>query len=318
MDRRRFLRDLMVAGAGLSLTGLAAACDDSGPSNGATGSSGSAAATTTTAAAATTSSAAPVPASIAGDAFLAGFPLVTTVRTMQTFAGLIGVNRLYVTPGLVNPTSHLVVAPNRDTVYALAVLDLRAGPQQLTMPAITDRYHVVQFLDAWMGGFGFVGTRTTGGKAGTWVVTPPSFTGALPDGTTRFACPTNFAIVLGRIRAIDDADAAAAAAVGRQIRLETLGASQPTPGFGTAAGTPQNAGANGLAYFDELGDALDANPPATLEQRAAIAAAGDLGVGAARHPSHDATAADRRVLRRAVVEGLRDLGKDRALPARRG
>ena len=66
---------------------------------------------------------------------------------MQTFAGLFGVNRLFVGRGLANPTSHFVVAPNHDTVYALAILDLRDGPYVLEVPAIPDRYHVFQFLD---------------------------------------------------------------------------------------------------------------------------------------------------------------------------
>src|SRR5919108_4930719 len=148
------------------------------------------------------------PATLAENAFLAGFPLVTTVRTMQTFAGLIGVNRLFVTPGLVDPASRLVVAPNRDTVYALAVLDLRAGPQVLSLPEIGDRYHVVQLLDAWMGGFGLLGTRATGGRAGAGAGVPPGYDGPVPGGADRLECPPNQAVLLGRIPAGGDPQAA--------------------------------------------------------------------------------------------------------------
>jgi hypothetical protein len=246
---------------------------------------------------------------VARDAFLAGVPLVTTVRTMQTFARLIGVNRLFVTAGLVDPSSHLVVAPNRDTVYALAVLDLRAGPQVLTLPDIPDRYHVVQFLDAWMGGFGLVGTRATDGRAGSWAIVPPGYDGPIPDGTDRLDCPTPQAFVLGRVRAVDDADAAEAAAVGRRMRLAPLDPADPgagaAPAMAAPAGTPQSVGANGVRFFDELGDALAVNPPVTAEQRAAIEAAADLGVGPGEHPGEDGSHAD--VLRRAVEAGLTDL-----------
>ena len=120
---------------------------------------------------------------------------------MQTFAGLFGVNRLFVGRGLANPTSHFVVVPNHDTVYALAILDLRDGPYGLQVPAIPDRYHVFQFLDVWMGDFALVGTRTTGGRAGAWLIVPPGRRGDLPDGHDRLASPTNQAMMLGRILA---------------------------------------------------------------------------------------------------------------------
>ena len=57
-----------------------------------------------------------------------------------------------------------------------------------------------------------VGTRTTGGRGGTWVITPPGYKGAIPRGSRRLAAPTNQAILLGRIRAVDDADAVVASA----------------------------------------------------------------------------------------------------------
>jgi hypothetical protein len=41
-----------------------------------------------------------------------------------------------------------VVTPNGDTPYSLASLDLRAEPYVLTVPEVTDRYHVMQFEGA--------------------------------------------------------------------------------------------------------------------------------------------------------------------------
>ncbi|HEY8527266.1 MAG TPA: DUF1214 domain-containing protein [Acidimicrobiales bacterium] len=265
------------------------------------------------------------PAGRARDAFLAGFPLVTTARTMQTFADLIGVNRLFVTPGLVDPRSHLVVGPNRDTVYALAVVDLRAGPQVLSLPAIPDRYHVVQFLDAWMGGFGLVGTRTTGGRAGSWAIVPPDHDGPLPEGAGRLECPTDQAFVLARIRAVDDADAADAVAVGRRIELRPLPPPRrddraaeraEPPTLPPPPGRPEETGANGAAFFDELGDALAVNRPVTPEQRAAIDGAAALGVGPGRHPAADGNEEDVAVLERAVADGLRELERQEGVPVR--
>ena len=81
---------------------------------------------------------------VAGDpyvqAFFAGVPLVTTLRTMQTFAPLTKINQAFVSPGLTQASTRLVIAPNHDTVYVLAVLDLDAGPIRIDLPAIADRY----------------------------------------------------------------------------------------------------------------------------------------------------------------------------------
>jgi hypothetical protein len=253
-------------------------------------------------------------AALARDAFLAGFPLVTTVRIMQTFADRIGVNRLFVTPGLVDPTSRLVVAPNRDTVYALAVLDLRAGPQVLSLPTIDDRYHVAQLLDAWMGGFGLLGTRATGGRAGSWAIVPPDYDGPLPGDADRLDCPTNQAFLLGRIRAVDDADAADAGAVARRWRLRAVGSGDgAAPSMPRPPGTPASVGADGIAFFDELGDALAINRPVTDEQRAAIDAAADLGIGPGRHPAEGGNGGNRgnEALRPGLAAGMREL-RDRA------
>jgi hypothetical protein len=245
---------------------------------------------------------------------------------METFAGLVGTNRLFWAAGLANPASRLVVAPNRDTVYAIAVLDLRTGPQVLTVPALAHRYGVFQFLDAWMNTFAYVGTRATKGRAGSWIVVPPGFSGAVPAGMHLLRATTNQVIILGRLRAVDDADAAAT--VG--LRRDTTLVSRPdlAPGAACARatascparpapsplpkpqGTPQSVGANGAASFDELGDDLAVNPPVSAPQQAVIRAAGRLGIGAGRHPGRGPV---RSVLAEAVRAGLREL-QNRALP----
>jgi hypothetical protein len=297
LARRRFLHRCLALTAGVAAGGLVTACSGSGDSDVPAGGSSA-------------SSPPPDLGTVASDAFLAGFPLVTTVRTMQTFAQLIGLNRLFVTNGLTDPTSRLVVAPNHDTVYALAVLDLRPGPQVFSVPEIRQRYYVLQFLDAWMGGFGLVGTRATNGRGGSWAVAPPGYDGPIPGDVERLDCPTNQAFVLGRIRAVDDTDAAAAAAIGRQIQLQPLAAltgaappSQP-PAMAPPVDTPQTVGTNGVAFFDELGDALVANPPVSHEQRTAIDAAAALGIGPSHHPSTDEATSHADLLPRAVSEGL--------------
>ncbi len=294
----------MRAGAVLLATLLVAGACSSGSGAGSRDS-----AADDTGAAGTTTATPASPSQRAEDAYLAGFPLVTTVRTMQTFARLAGINKLLRTPTLAGANSHFVVAPNHDTLYALAILDLRNGPQALTLPEI-DRYHVFQVIDAWMDTVTNIGTRGTGGRPGTWVFTAPGAAApALPPGAHQVKSPTNQLVLLGRVRAIDDADAPAAFAATADVRLQPLSAltgGPPQPDAEAMApppGSAQDVGGNGIGYFDELGDALAVNPPTDDVRRRAIDAAAPLGVGAGRHPSTDSDVEDRNVLTDAVTRG---------------
>jgi hypothetical protein len=312
-DRRRFLLGALGAAAGLGLAPMLAACsdDDQGSSPRST--------STTTGGSSTTGPGGGGGVADLREAFFAGLPLLTTYRTLQTFAPITGINHVFASPGLTNATTRLVVAPNHDTVYALAVLDLAAGPVRIALPDIPDRYHVIQVIDAWMGGVALLGTRTTGGRSGSWVVAPPDAGPNPPGGGEVVRCPTRHAFVLGRLRAVDDADAGVASAVAHSIRIEPVmlgGGPAPPPGalprtaplpLGPPLGPPQTVGEDGAAFFDELGDVLVQEEPVTAAQRKALAAVADL-VGPGRHPTTEHP--DRRAdLAEAVDSGLAQLAQ---------
>ena len=289
-----------------------AACSSSAPAAGPTTASG---ASTTTASAPTTTSPAS-PSTAARDAFLAGYPLLVTERTIQTFAGLIGVNKLLRTAKLATDSSRFIVAPNHDTLYAIAVLDLRSGAQVLTVPQI-DRYYTVQFIDAWMDTVTNVGTRQTKGEAGSWIIVPPGYKEELPAGAKIIHSPSNQLIMLGRVRAVDGPDEAAAHAATDGMTLEPYGSTVagegpgipvgPTPKIPRPPGTPQTTGENGLSYYDELGDALAINPPPTARLKQVFARAAVVGIGAGKHPSTDADPTMKAVLDHARTAGLAGL-----------
>ena len=86
---------------------------------------------------------------LAAETYVAGYPMVVSIRTMQRLGGLLGINPLFWQSSLSGPESRVIVAPNRDTLYSIAVLDLRAGPLVLTLPEVTDRYFTYQFLSPW-------------------------------------------------------------------------------------------------------------------------------------------------------------------------
>ncbi|HEY8515496.1 MAG TPA: DUF1254 domain-containing protein [Candidatus Binatia bacterium] len=230
------------------------------------------------------------PEELATEGFLFGYPLVVTERTLQTFGGLIGVNQPFTQQARSDSSSRVVVAPNTDTLYAIAVLDLRPGPLLLELPDIPDRYHTFQFLDAYTESFAYLGTRTTDGRGGTWLLTPPGWQGDVPAGATRIDIPTPQAFMLGRVLVYDDADVPNVTALTSQVKLTPLDpAAPPPPPLGTPPGPPAETGTNDLGFWDELCSALAINPPTTDAQRALVERLAALGVGPGRRPSTEVT-----------------------------
>ncbi len=287
MAVRRSLLGLVV------LVVLAAACGSDGP----TPSRGEGPSTTTEAATggtgATTSESTPTPEDVeamsdeelAAEAYVAGFPLVVSMRTMQRLGGLVGINSLFSQSTLSGPESRVIVAPNRDTLYSIAILDLRGEPMALTLPEVTDRYFTYQLLSPWTDSFAYIGTRATDGRAGTWVLTPPGWEGDLPEDVEVIESPTPQVFLLGRFLVDDDADAANVVEIARQISLEPLSAltgdpaAPAPPPLGSPPGTAQDIPAD-ASFFSELAPILAVNPPPTPYQQELFAAAEErLGLG---------------------------------------
>lgn len=226
-------------------------------------------------------------ATLAADAFVWGFPLVVTRRYLQLLAPL-ALNTLFNQTALSTAATRVVVSPNQDTLYSIAVLDLRSEPVVLTVPDVLDRYWTYQFLDGWTNSFHYIGTRATGGKGGSFAVTPPAWTGTLPAGVTQIKSPTPVLFLLGRYLVKDDTDAANVTALTRTlVPLSTFAGSPappPPPSLGVKLGDPRDTGSNGAAFFDELGDALALDGPVSADDQAALQRFQSLGIGSGLHP----------------------------------
>jgi len=244
---------------------------------------------------------------LAAQAYVWGLPLVVSMRTAQLFARLLGVNHLSNEPNLSGPGRGLVVAPNVDTLYSIAVLDLRAGPMVLTVPTIRDRYYTYQFLDTYTESFAYVGTRATADAAGSWVVTPPGWVGTMPTADHVIHAPTPVVFLLGRFLVNGAADLPADRAVIARVQLSALpttkhaSASTVSP-LGAPRGTPQDVSREGASFFDELDDDLAVNPPSTAADGAALGRFGPLGVGPGRHPAAESNQAQQAVLAQGVAK----------------
>ncbi len=119
-------------------------------------------------------------------------------------------------------------ATNRDTLYILGWLDLKKEPQILRVPNMADRYYSVQFTDPSKNiNFAYVGKRTTGTKAGDYLITGPNWNGQVPRGMTQISSPNNSVLVIGRVFVANDGDIATAYDLSKQILLMPLSHWQP-------------------------------------------------------------------------------------------
>ena len=151
---------------------------------------------------------------IAVDAYLYFYPLITMDITRKQSVNIepgkeLGkgpMNMFVSIPAYPPADLKVVVRINFDTLYSIAWLDLTEEAQVVSAPDTDGRFYLLPMLDMWSDVFASPGWRTTGTEAGNFLVTPPDWSGTVPDGFTRLAAPTPYIWVIGRTKTDGAAD----------------------------------------------------------------------------------------------------------------
>jgi hypothetical protein len=177
---------------------------------------------------------------IAKDAYVYSYAMMESYQTWRAqavdktangYVGGFNVFRHYSEP--FTPDNKDIVTPNNDTPYSWAWLDLRAEPMVVSVPAVPrDRYYVMQWIDLFTQNFAYIGVRSTGFGAGSYMIAGPKWNGKKPAGIKEvFKAETEIAGTLTRTALQGPDDVPNVKAIQAQYKLQPLSAflKQPAP-----------------------------------------------------------------------------------------
>jgi hypothetical protein len=220
---------------------------------------------------------------IAEEAYIYGYPLVTMEMTRRVMTNTVTpennhapMGQFYNAKTYPNASFRDVTAPNADTLYSTAWLDVSREPYIFSIPDMNGRYFLMPMLSAWTDVIAVPGSRTTGEKAQKYAITGPGWRGTLPAGVTEIKSPTALVWILGRTYSSGTPeDYNAVHELQKQYQLVPLSAyGKPyTPPVGKVdpaidMKTPVRDQVNSLspeAYFSLLAELLQKNPPTAAD-----------------------------------------------------
>jgi hypothetical protein len=237
-------------------------------------------------------------ASIATDAYIYGYPLVTTKITGLAFTNTIKPdpstfqapkNQLVNQPEYPPATYHGVTAPNADTLYSAGFLDLAREPVVLSYPNMSKRYFLFPIYDAWTNVIYSPGSRTKGEAAQNILIAGPSWHGSVRAGMTLVKSPTNMAFIIGRVYSDGTpSDLAQVHALQRRFKLVPLSAYgkpyTPRPGETGGPYTPKEIVRDVIAkmstseYFNFMTEAMKESPPVLPRDAPIVAKMARIGI----------------------------------------
>lgn len=223
-----------------------------------------------------------VPAAV--EAYIYGYPLVTMEMTRRVMTNVAQPEGSRAPMGQFvrmreYPNSRFrdVTAPNADTLYTTAWLDVGKEPWVLSLPDADGRYYLFPMLDGWTNVFEVPGKRTTGTGPQTYAIAGPGWKGALPAGVVEYKSPTNLVWLLGRIYCTGTPEDYAVV-----HKMQDAISLVPLSAYGKPYVAPAGAVDSAIdmktavrdqvdalpvdAYFTLLAELLETNPPAEADR----------------------------------------------------
>ena len=168
---------------------------------------------------------------LAEEAYIYAFPILMSYKTMYQYSVEPGTpnykapfNELKNTARVYGPQDTTVITANSDTPYSLLWSDLRAEPIVLTIPGIeAKRYFVAQTQDLSTYLLPYIGSRTTGNKGGTYMITGPDWKGGKPEGIDMMIpSETDFAFTVYRTQLFNPGDLDSVKKIQAGYKVQTL------------------------------------------------------------------------------------------------
>jgi hypothetical protein len=170
--------------------------------------------------------------SVGVTALVYGFPYVYGAQTRHKWVTqpqdpehvpYSAVGQFWHAPGVLDASYQDGGCPNNDTMYSVAWVDLSAEPVILSHPDLGDRYFSFELAAMSSDNFDYVGARTTGSKAGHFLIAGPAWEGTVPDGViATLPSPTPWILCLGRTLVDGPDDVANVRALQAQYTLTPL------------------------------------------------------------------------------------------------
>jgi hypothetical protein len=237
---------------------------------------------------------------IAEDAYIYGYSLITTEVTRVQGTNIskpepdklsAPMNQFANVPRYPPADYRGVSAPNADTLYSLAWLDL-SEPMVFSHPEMGNRFYLFELTDLWMSDSeSSPSKRTADGKAANYLFTGPSWKGDVPAGMKHFPMATRYIVILGRTYADGtDQDYKAVNDLQAQYKVTPLSAwgksftpmappVNPNPGF-SMTDKPQSAilamGTEG--YFNLMAKLMGGDAPPAAEDAPMLASMAKIGI----------------------------------------
>lgn len=252
---------------------------------------------------------------IAKEAFIYGFPMVVNFKTLSAYVldrnspehkG--DFNDLPCEARLFTPDDKAIVTPNSDTPYCMGWLDIRNEPIVISLPEMEpERFYHFQLIDLYTHNFAYLGTLTTGNKAGNYLLVNQDWKGEKPDGIDDvIRSETDVFFIIVRTQLMHENDLETVKRIQSEYKVQTLSAYLGNAAPVTAPGNDFPTWNEGdqftSAAFKYLDTMLGLIEP-VAEEKALMERFARLGIGTAQ--GFDIHRFDEEI-QKAIAQGVKD------------